>query len=185
MKMNKKILAIVAGSVIILSAFGFLLANAVMLAMPLIILAAIVVGTSVLIKKVGYKAAIPASVVGVILAIAVVNYNIVSTKTVIVTTDSVRLSTEEGGGFRMSYTPVYFNEENNTWVRDIDDSDQILNQDGLLLWFPFIKRNSGSLQGRIDAHNENEILEVEYYGWRFPLFSMFYNIIDIEKVGEI
>ncbi len=87
---------------------------------------------------------------------------------------SERLTPEEGGGWRVSYVPL------RDGVPDLDGADQFANRDATLLRW---KRNSGKIDGQLNALPKGAIVAVTVYGWRSTLFSAFPNILSLQVVG--
>ncbi len=89
---------------------------------------------------------------------------------------SERLTPEEGGGWRVSFVPV------RDGVPNLDRADQFDNRDASLVRW---KRDSGKIDGQLNALPKGALVEVRVYGWRSTLFSSFQNILDIEVVGVV
>ena len=54
-------------------------------------------------------------------------------------------------------------------------------------WPPYFKFNSADVTAEAQAFatdKEKPWVLVKYYGWRFTMFSMFPNVLDLKKVGK-
>ena len=89
---------------------------------------------------------------------------------------SERLTPAEGGGWRVSYVPL------RDGAPDLEEADQFANRDAS---FPRWKRNSGKIDGQLNALPKGSIVAVKTYGWRSTLFSAFPNILSVEVVGSL
>ncbi len=121
------------------------------------------------------KVALP--LVAVLLAGGLLSYDYFRSEThLVLFSKSERLTPEEGGGWRVSYVPLIDGEP------DFDRADQFANRDATMLRW---KRNSGKIDGQLNALPRGSIVAVKTYGWRSTLFSAFPNILSVEVVGSV
>ena len=121
------------------------------------------------------KVAVP--LVLVLLAGGVLGYDYFRAEThLVLFSKSERLTPAEGGGWRVSYVPL------RDGVPDFDRADQFANRDATLLRW---KRDSGKIDGQLNALPRGSIVAVKTYGWRSTLFSAFPNILSVQVVGSL
>ncbi len=105
------------------------------------------------------------------------SYDYVRSETYLVLfSKSERLTPSEGGGWRVSYVPL------RDGVPDLGDADQFVNRDASFLRW---KRNSGRIDGQLNALPKGTIVAIKTYGWRSTLFSLFPNILSVQVVGGL
>ena len=84
-------------------------------------------------------------------------------------------------GIETETVRIVSTESDNIRTVRVSDNDTMVfrNEDAII----FFKWDSEDVQARASAlEKENTDVEVRYYGWRVPIFSMFPNALSFERV---